>query len=168
MGNWNNQTALEAIEAAFAGKIISTEETYGLLNIEVSPADAYEVIAWLKNHDSLKMQFLTDLCAVHYPDKEGNELGVIYHLHSLQNNFRIRVKAFMPKDQAEIASLIPLFKGANWMERETFDFYGIQFTGHPDLRRILNMDDMDYHPLLKEYALEDETRTDKQDKFFGR
>jgi NADH-quinone oxidoreductase subunit C len=61
-----------------------------------------------------------------------------------------------------------LWPTANWMERETFEFYGINFVGHPDLRIILNVEDMDYHPLLKQYPLEDDTRTDKDDRYFGR
>jgi NADH-quinone oxidoreductase subunit C len=61
-----------------------------------------------------------------------------------------------------------LYAAANWMERETFDFYGIIFTGHPNLRRILNADEMDYFPLRKEFPLEDATRSDKEDKYFGR
>jgi NADH-quinone oxidoreductase subunit C len=61
-----------------------------------------------------------------------------------------------------------VFAAANWMERETFEFYGVKFTGHPDLRIILNVEDMDYHPLLKHYQLTDATRTDKEDKYFGR
>ena len=61
-----------------------------------------------------------------------------------------------------------LYASANWMERETYDFYGIIFDGHPDLRRILNMDEMEYFPLRKEYPLQDATRTDKEDKYFGR
>ena len=61
-----------------------------------------------------------------------------------------------------------LFAGANWMERETYDFFGIEFVGHPDLRRILNEDSMDYFPMRKEYALEDATREDKDDRYFGR
>ena len=61
-----------------------------------------------------------------------------------------------------------LWDGANWMEREAFDFYGIRFKGHPNLKRILNVEDMDYFPMRKEYHLEDETRTDKNDTMFGR
>jgi NADH-quinone oxidoreductase subunit C len=80
----------------------------------------------------------------------------------------MRVKCFLPSEKPEIPTMTGLYSGANWMERETFDFYGVQFSGHPDLRRILNMDEMDYHPLLKQYALEDETRDDKEDSFFGR
>ena len=68
------------------------------------------------------------------------ELGVIYHLHNLQENFRIRLKAFFPKENAEVETVTDLFSGANWMERETFDFYGIKFKGHPDLRVIMNTD----------------------------
>ena len=114
------------------------------------------------------MQFLTDVCGIHYPDNAGKELGVIYHLHSLQNNLRLRIKCFMPNDAPEIDTVSSVFASANWQERETFDFYGIHFTGHPDLRRILNVDEMDYFPLRKEYPLEDQTRTDKDDTYFGR
>jgi NADH-quinone oxidoreductase subunit C len=74
----------------------------------------------------------------------------------------------MPNDQAFIPSITPLYSAANWQERETFDFYGIIFNGHPNLKRILNVDEMDYFPLRKEYPLEDGTRTDKDDTYFGR
>lgn len=89
-------------------------------------------------------------------------------MHNLKTGFRIRLKAFGAKENIEFETLTDLYSGANWMERETFDFYGIKFKGHPDLRAILNMEDFGYHPMLKEYALEDGTRTDKNDKMFGR
>ena len=126
-----------------------------------------KVIHHLKE-SSLNFMFLTDICGIHYPDHKEKELGVIYHLHNLQENFRIRIKSFFPKDNAEVDSITDLYSGANWMERETYDFYGITFKGHPVLRVILNMEELGYHPLLKEYALEDGTRTDKDDSMFGR
>jgi NADH-quinone oxidoreductase subunit C len=89
-------------------------------------------------------------------------------LHSFINNVRLRLKVFIPASDPQIPSATAVFDTANWMERETFDFYGILFQGHPNLKRILNVDDMDYHPLLKQYRLEDGTRTDKVDSFFGR
>lgn len=168
MATLNNQSILDWLQKSFEGKIIHSEESYGLLNVEVNREDVIAIIQALKEDNILKFGYLTDLCGVHYPENKGKELGVIYHLHSLENNLRLRLKAFFPIEDPQMPSLTGLFAGANWMERETFDFYGIVFNGHPDLRRILNMDDMDYHPLRKEYALEDETRTDKQDKYFGR
>jgi len=144
-----------------------------LVKSDVSYANASEkeelkkVIHHLKE-SSLNFMFLTDICGIHYPDHKEKELGVIYHLHNLQENFRIRIKSFFPKDNAEVDSITDLYSGANWMERETYDFYGITFKGHPDLRVILNMEELGYHPLLKEYALEDGTRTDKDDSMFGR
>ena len=92
----------------------------------------------------------------------------IYHLHNLQENKRIRIKLFVTKQYPQVDSITRLFSGANWMERETFDFYGVKFIGHPNLIRILNVEYMDYHPMRKEYPLEDATREDKDDKFFGR
>jgi NADH-quinone oxidoreductase subunit C len=110
---------------------------------------------------------LTDLCGIHYPDR-GLPLGVVYHLHNLQENKRIRVKTYVTAGNPNVQTMTDLFETANWMERETYDFYGIIFDGHPNLKRILNVDYMDYFPLRKEYPLEDQTREDKNDKFFGR
>ena len=83
-------------------------------------------------------------------------------------SIRIRIKAFTTIDDLKFESITGLFSTANWMEREAFDFYGILFEGHPNLKRILNVEDMDYFPLRKEYPLEDATRNDKIDALFGR
>jgi NADH-quinone oxidoreductase subunit C len=81
---------------------------------------------------------------------------------------RIRVTTFLKGENPEVSSIIDLFTSANWMERETWDFYGINFIGHPQLKRILNMDEMVSFPMRKEFPLEDSGRTDKDDRFFGR
>lgn len=162
-----SEFVLEAINREFPEAVISSSEPYGFLTVEVKKEELKKVIHHLKE-SSLNFMFLTDICGIHYPDHKEKEIGVIYHLHNLQENFRIRIKSFFPKDNAEVDSITDLYSGANWMERETYDFYGITFKGHPDLRVILNMEELGYHPLLKEYALEDGTRTDKDDSMFGR
>lgn len=163
-----NSELLAAIQEQFPNSVLSSSESYGLQEIEIHPDNLIPLVSWLKGHEKWSMNFLTDLCGIHYPEQENREIGMVYHLHSLVLNLRLRIKAFMPAADPQISSLTGLFSAANWMERETYDFFGIRFEGHPDLRRILNMDSMDYFPLRKEYALEDETRTDKSDKFFGR
>jgi NADH-quinone oxidoreductase subunit C len=168
MADINNGYLLQQLQGKFEADIISADEPYGMLTIEFNKNKIVELLSYLYNHNQLQMQFLTDVCGIHYPDNAGKELGVIYHLHSLQNNLRLRIKCFMPNNAPEIDTVSSVFASANWQERETFDFYGIHFTGHPDLRRILNVDEMDYFPLRKEYPLEDQTRTDKDDTYFGR
>ena len=96
------------------------------------------------------------------------QIAMMYQLHSLVTNCRLRFKAFTTADDLQFDSLIPVFSAANWMEREAYDFYGFKFKGHPNLKRILNVEDMDYFPMRKEYKIEDETRTDKDDTMFGR
>lgn len=162
-----NEFVLEAINREFPESILGHSFSYGMLSVEVKKEDIKKIIHHLKD-SSLEFVFLTDLCGIHYPQDKEKELGVIYHLHNLKENFRLRLKAFSTKENAEFDTVTDLYAGANWMERETYDFYGIKFKGHPDLRPILNMEDLGYHPMLKEYRLEDGTRTDKDDKMFGR
>lgn len=162
-----NEFVLEAITREFPESVISSSEPYGMLTIEVKKEDIKKIIHYLKD-SSLEFNFLTDICGIHYPEFPEKEIGVVYHLHNMMANFRLRLKIFMSRENIEVDSLVDLYAGANWMERETYDFYGIKFKGHPDLRPILNMEDLGYHPMLKEYRLEDGTRTDKDDNMFGR
>ncbi|AKK73160.1 NADH dehydrogenase [Chryseobacterium sp. P1-3] len=162
-----NEFVLEAITREFPESVISSSEPYGMLTIEVKKEDIKKIIHYLKD-STLGINFLTDICGIHYPEFPDKEIGVIYHLHNMMTNFRLRLKIFMSRENIEVDSLTDLYAGANWMERETYDFYGIKFKGHPDLRPILNMEDLGYHPMLKEYRLEDGTRTDKDDSMFGR
>jgi len=163
-----NNTLLDALQVQLGSKIITSEVLYDTLVIEISPFEAFGVIELLKNDATLSFNFLTLIGAVHYPEEKGRELCVVYHLHSWKNAIRLRIKCYLTQENPSIKSLTPLFDGANWQERETFDFFGIQFEGHPNMTRILNMDEMDYHPMLKQYHLEDGTREDKDDRFFGR
>lgn len=164
----SNEEVLATILAQFGDAILSNETPYDLLTLEVSNSKVKELIKFLKEDATLQINYLTLLGGIHYPANAGKELGVTYHLHSLVNNYRIRLKTFFSIENPEIDSIVDLYVGANWQERETYDFFGIKFKGHPDLRRILNEDSMDYFPLRKEYHLEDATREDKDDRFFGR
>ena len=168
MATLTNALVQSRIAAQFGENIYSFEESYGMLTVTVMPNHYHALIQWLKEDAEINCMFLTDLTAAHYPDKKGEEMAVIVHLHNLPANYRIRIKTFIPAAHPHLPSLTDIYKGANWMERETFDFFGIKFTGHPDLRIILNVEDMDYHPMLKQYPMEDQTREDKDNKYFGR
>jgi NADH-quinone oxidoreductase subunit C len=163
----NNQLRAD-LQQKFEGRILQLEELYDCLVVEISPVDLLATADALKNDASLSFNFLTLLGAVHYPESKERELCLVYHLHSWKNQNRLRIKCYLSIDKPQIQSLTSVFETANWMERETFDFYGVEFQGHPNLKRILNMDSMDYHPMLKQFHLEDETREDKDDRFFGR
>ncbi len=163
----NNEFVLEALQREFQDSILAVSEPYGMLTLEVKKGDLKKIVHFLRD-SSLEINFLTDITGIHYPEDTDKELGVIYHLHNMKENFRLRLKSFTKKEGAEFETLTDLYAGANWMERETYDFFGIKFTGHPDLRVILNMEDLGYHPMLKEYRLEDGTRSDKDDNMFGR
>lgn len=164
----DNNILSDAVSAQFGSNIISIEESYGMLDFIVEKDMIVAILKWLKEHETFEFNFLTTLCGVHFPEKKNHELSVVYHLYSMTNNIRIRIHVFLPITKPEIQTVTHLYPTANWMERETFEFFGIKFIGHPNLKIILNVEDMDYHPLLKQYALVDNTRTDKDDKYFGR
>ncbi len=141
------------------------EDNFGVLQFEVPTTSVLTLLEELKG---LGFDFLVDLTGVHYPHDEGKELAVVYHVVNLKTRDRIRTKTYMSEEKPEIPSATAIYEAANWMERETYDFYGILFQGHPNLKRILNVDEMDYHPMRKQYPLEDQTREDKDDEMFGR
>jgi NADH-quinone oxidoreductase subunit C len=167
MEELTNQRIAEKIKEKFGEKILSSDESYNLLSLNIKRENLLEILQYLYQDEELGFKFLTDITGIHYPDP-NEEMAAIYHLHNMIKNKRIRLRAFFPKSDPWINSATPLFSAANWMERETYDFFGIIFKGHPNLKRILNVDEMDYFPLRKEYALEDPTRTDKDDSMFGR
>ncbi|MEK0413090.1 MAG: hypothetical protein RL070_578 [Bacteroidota bacterium] len=163
-----NQYIQEKLQEKFGDLVSNFEESYGLLSFEATVANNLKVLQFLYDEPSLQFQFLTDICGVNFPDDAGREISVVYHLHNLAENVRIRFKIFVPVAAPDVFTACNLFSSANWMERETYDFYGVNFVGHPNLKRILNVDEMDYFPLRKEYPLEDQTRIDKDDEMFGR
>jgi NADH-quinone oxidoreductase subunit C len=163
-----NEIIKSRLTEKFDASIAGMEEPYGMLSVTVPRDLNLKVLNFLFDEPELGFRFLTDLTAVHYPEKSGEELCVVYHLHNLVENIRMRVKVYAPVEKPDVYTATGLFSGANWMERETYDFFGINFVGHPNLKRILNVDEMDYFPLRKEFPLEDQTRIDKDDDMFGR
>jgi NADH-quinone oxidoreductase subunit C len=163
-----NEFIKSRLTEKFGQSITGMEEPYGMLSVTVPRDLNLKVLNFLFDEPELGFRFLTDLTAVHYPERTGEELCVVYHLHNLVENIRMRLKVYAPVEKPDVYTATGLFSGANWMERETYDFFGINFVGHPNLKRILNVDEMDYFPLRKEFPLEDQTRIDKDDDMFGR
>jgi NADH-quinone oxidoreductase subunit C len=163
-----NDIIKQKLTEKFGDQVADFLEPYGMLTFSAPKELNLKVLTFLYDSPELKFRFLTDLCAVHFPEQKGNELAVVYHLHNLEDNIRIRFKVFTNINKPDVYTATGLFSSANWMERETYDFYGINFLGHPNLKRILNVDEMDYFPMRKEYPLEDQSRVDKDDEMFGR
>jgi NADH-quinone oxidoreductase subunit C len=164
----SNEHIKHRIIERFGEQVQNFEEPFGMLTFEVPVEMNLKLMNFLYDDEELKFRFLSDLCAVHYPDNKGRELAVVYHLHNLEQNVRIRFKVFTSIEKPDVYTASGLFSAANWLERETYDFFGINFVGHPNLKRIQNVDEMDYFPLRKEYPLEDQSRIDKDDEMFGR
>jgi NADH-quinone oxidoreductase subunit C len=165
-----NSTAQESVvnilKEKFESEILSVETPYNFLTINLKQEKIIDIIRHLYNHPGGRFQYLTTLCGIHFPDVK--QIAIMYQLHSLTNNWRVRLKIYLPEENPVTPTLTTLFSAANWMERETYDFFGVKFTGHPDLRRILNVEDMIMFPMRKEFPLEDQTREDKKDFMFGR
>ncbi len=164
----NNEIIKQKLTEKFGESVSNFKEQFGMLSFETPKEMNLKVLQLLYDDEELKFRFMTDLTAVHYPKELGRELAVVYHLHNLTDNVRLRYKVFTSIENTDVYTTSKLFSAANWMERETFDFYGINFVGHPNLIRILNVDEMDYFPMRKEFPLEDQTRIDKDDEMFGR
>ncbi len=163
-----NEAIQQKLTEKFPDQLTDWQEPYGMLTFTAPKDLNLKVLQFLFDDADLKFRFLTDLQAVHYPVNKGAELAVVYHLHNLVDNVRIRFKVFTDIEKPDVFSATALYQSANWMERETYDFYGVNFVGHPNLIRVLNVDEMDYFPMRKEFPLEEQTRIDKDDEMFGR
>ena len=132
-------------------RIASSETRFGELTIVVGPEDILKVLTVLRDDPQTQFINLTDLCGVDYPARE-KRFDVVYHLLSPRQNQRVRVKVRTAEDDP-VPSVSGIFPAADWYEREAYDFYGILFTGHPDLRRILTDYGFEGHPMRKDFPL---------------
>jgi NADH-quinone oxidoreductase subunit C len=124
---------------------------FGELTVVVEPASIVDFVRFLRDDPLLQFVNLTDVCGVDWPERE-KRFDVVYHFLSPRQNIRIRIKAMTDED-TPVPSITPVFPGAEWFEREAYDLYGILFTGHPDLRRILTDYGFDGYPLRKDFPL---------------
>lgn len=168
MENTLLNTINEKLTARFGDAIVLAEQRYDFPVFVVKRENIIDILRFLKEDTEMGFGFLTTMCGLHYPEQKGLELGVMYQLHNMKMNRRIRLKIFFPVSDPVVPTATALFPTANWMERQEYDFFGIIFKGHPNLKRILNMDEMNYFPMRKEYPLEDASREDKKDSMFGR
>ncbi|RZJ70662.1 MAG: NADH-quinone oxidoreductase subunit C [Flavobacterium sp.] len=166
MAKATNTEIIDLLGEKFGEQLFDVTEPYGLLTFSTTKDRIIDVLSFMKENGKIDFNFLTDITAVHYPEK--NQIAVVYHVHSMVSGIRARLKVFIHENDPTIPTASTLWNAANWMERETYDFFGVKFEGHPDLRRILNMDELGVHPMLKQYPLEDPNRVDKKDEYFGR
>ncbi|MEP7271487.1 MAG: NADH-quinone oxidoreductase subunit C [Acidobacteriota bacterium] len=145
-------SVIDKLRDHFGESIGEALELLGQKTVYVDPDRAHEILRFLRDDAEAAFDFLTDLTAVHYPDKPL-QFEVVYHLYSFVRNVRLRVKSAV-EDGASVRSVTNLWSSANWMEREVYDLLGIHFDHHPDLRRILLPADWEGHPLRREHLLE--------------
>jgi NADH-quinone oxidoreductase subunit C len=139
------------IAAALPGAVTGQTIAYGELTIDAQASDIVKVVTYLRDDPACEFVNIIDVTAVDWPSRE-KRFDVVYHFLSPTKNARIRVK--IETDEATpIASITGVFPGANWFERETYDLYGVLFTGHPDLRRLLTDYGFQGHPLRKDFPL---------------
>jgi NADH-quinone oxidoreductase subunit C len=143
-------TLVDTLRARFGGEILDAHDRLGEETVVVKRERALEVHRFLRDDPETALDFLSDLTAVDYLGRTPR-FEVVSHLFSSSKRHRLRVKVPVPEGDCWAHSLVPLWKSANWLEREAFDMMGIRFEGHPDLRRILMYAEFEGHPLRKDY-----------------
>ena len=141
------------LKKKFPESILETSTFRDEVTLQVRAEDILPLCRFLHDDPDFSLNFLTDLCGVDlYP--LDPRFQVIYHLCAMKTKQRLRLKISLPETNPHVASVVSVWKAANWLEREAFDMYGIRFDGHPDLRRILLTPDWQGHPLRKDYPLQ--------------
>jgi len=152
--NPEKRTEILEIKNRFPDSYIKDEEFRGDISITVKKDKISEILQFLKDDEKFHYNYLVDITCVDYLKlSEIERFAIIYNLYSYENNSRIRIKAPVPENDTSISTVSFLWKAADWLEREVFDLFGINFIGHPDLRRIMTPDNYTGHPLRKDYPL---------------
>jgi NADH-quinone oxidoreductase subunit C len=154
----------EKIALALPDAVTGVQSSFGELTVLARAERIVDVLTWLRDDPDAQFACFTDLCGADYPARE-KRFDVVYQLLSPRKNLRVRVKV-QADEATPVPSAIPVFPAANWCERETYDFFGIVFDGHPDLRRILTDYGFEGHPLRKDFPMTGfvEVRYDDQEK----
>lgn len=154
----------QAIKNAMPGSVAGYEIVRGELTVHVQAADIVSVVKFLRDDPACQFVCFIDVTAIDWPSRE-KRFDVVYHLLSPRLNRRVRVK-IMSDEVTPVASIVSVFRGADWFEREAYDLYGVLFTGHPDMRRILTDYGFEGHPLRKDFPLTGfvEVRWDDEEK----
>ena len=155
---------IDIIDANYPNAIIEKSLTFDQLTLTLEVSELKNIIRFLKDDPRCNFHCFIDLCGVDFPER-SSRFEVVYHLLSLINNIRIRLKVNIT-DNLSVPSIIDIYPAANWFEREAFDLYGITFSDHPDLRRMLTDYNFEGHPLRKDFPLSGftEVRYDDQEK----
>ena len=143
---------LETVEAAFPGKIVESHSLHGDETIIIDRDDATAIFSTLRNAPEFSFELLSDLTVVDFFGEEPR-FEVVYHLKSVSLGHRLRVKIRVAEDDAIVPTVSSLWKSGNWLEREAWDMFGVHFSGHPDLRRILMYEEFRGYPLRKDYPV---------------
>jgi NADH-quinone oxidoreductase subunit C len=141
----------EIIAGALPGSVVGYRVANGELTVNAIPGDIVKLAAFLRDDERCQFWSIVDITAVDWPSRE-RRFDVVYHLLSPKQNLRVRVKLEVD-ERTLVPSIISVFPGANWFERETYDLYGVLFTGHPDMRRLLTDYGFEGHPLRKDFPL---------------
>ncbi|MCE5313053.1 MAG: NADH-quinone oxidoreductase subunit C [Nitrospiraceae bacterium] len=150
----NSKEAAEKIREMFPEEVREIREYNSQTSVIVKRDRIKDIIRYLHSDPLLNFDLLKDLCGVDYSGKKETRFEVVYHLYSLEYRSLLRIRAEVPEDDCSIDSVVDIFAGANWPERECYDLLGVVFKGHPDLRRILLPEDWEGHPLRKDYPLQ--------------
>ncbi len=143
----------EKIKVQFPDQVIEVAEFRDQVSVIIKRDQVVAVLKYLHDDPVLSFDHLQDLTAVDYKGKKDIRFEVVYNLYSTRYRHHIRIRAQVPENDTKINSAVPVWSGADWHERECFDMFGIEFTGHPDLRRILMPEDWEGYPLRKDYPL---------------
>jgi len=143
---------VDRLKEKFFSEIVNVRQFRDQVFVSVKREKITEICRYLHDDPEIGMDYLADLCGVDYPDNRYR-FEVVYNLYSMKFGHRLILKALLQEDDLTIESVVPIWKGANWHEREACDMYGIVFSGHPDLRRILMPEDWEGYPLRKDYPL---------------